>query len=143
MRYTLPQPYRELDHTADVGVEVEGASAEEAVARLVLAMSALLTGGGPTEVRRELTVEVGPGPALDRAVDLLRELLYHFDTEQEIAASCEVTRWSDEGAAIAVGFAPWDPDAHEEGTELKAVTLHEACFEPSAGGFVARIVFNV
>jgi hypothetical protein len=41
MRYTLPQPYQQLDHTADVGVVVHGDSPLEALARLVLAYASL------------------------------------------------------------------------------------------------------
>jgi hypothetical protein len=53
VRYELPQPFQDLDHTADVGVAVEGASAEETLARLVLALAALLAGGGPVVLARD------------------------------------------------------------------------------------------
>ena len=61
VRYALPQPYRDLDHTADAGVEVEGASADEALARLVLAEAALLAGGATVEVEREEQVREDDG----------------------------------------------------------------------------------
>ena len=43
MRLASPQPYEDLGHTADVGVRVRGATAEEALARHVLAFAALAT----------------------------------------------------------------------------------------------------
>src|SRR6185369_166244 len=44
LRLALPQPFEDLGHVADVGVAVAGRTAEEALARLVLAYAALLTG---------------------------------------------------------------------------------------------------
>ncbi len=44
VRYALPQPYEDLGHTADVGVRVRGATPEAALARLALALGALLAG---------------------------------------------------------------------------------------------------
>src|ERR687884_156770 len=102
MRYTLPQPYRDLAHTADVGVAVEGSSAEEALARLVLAYAALLTGGEPVEEAREERLSaVGDGRAAV-AIALLRELLFRFATERLVPGACEVARLDERGAEIAV-----------------------------------------
>lgn len=145
MRYELPQPYEEMDHTADVGVIVHGVSAEETVARLVLAMSALLTGGGPIHpAPHAVTITAERGERIDMALDLLRELLFIFDCDHRIASGCEVTRFDrEQGATMSVWLAPWDEEAHEEGTELKAVTLHEARFEPEGDGWRAQIVFDV
>jgi SHS2 domain-containing protein len=139
----LPQPFEELDHTADVGVIVRGASAAETLARLVLTMSHLLSGGGALEARHELEIAVPGGDPLDMATDVLRELLFRFDCDHRIAAGCEVTRFDDEGATLKLALADYDEAAHEEGTELKAVTLHEARFERDGEGWVAQIVFDV
>jgi SHS2 domain-containing protein len=145
MRHDLPQPFEELDHTADLGVVVRGASEQETMARLVLAMSQLLTGGGSVELRADSEdVSVEPGDRVSMALDLLRELLFRFDCDHEVAAACEVLRFvPDEGARLRVWLAPWDEAAHEEGTELKAVTLHEARFEPSDDAWMAQVVFDV
>lgn len=141
---TLPQPFEPLDHTADAGVIVRGASEAEALGRLVLAMTQLLTGGGPLVASRQLELSVEPGDRAAMATDLLRELLYLFDTRHELAASCRVLRLSPgEGARIEVSLGPYDERAHVEGTELKAVTLHAARFEPQAGGWVAQVLFDV
>jgi SHS2 domain-containing protein len=143
-RLTLPQPYEELDHTADVGVVVRGDSAEQTLSRLVLALGALLSGGGAVTEQRELVVRVGPGEHSEMAVDVLRELLFRFDSEHVVASSCE-TRWLDpeRGAELRVGVGAYDEIAHAEGIELKAVTLHAARFEPRDGGWTAQIVFDI
>jgi SHS2 domain-containing protein len=144
VRHALPQPYEDLDHTADVGVRVRGATAEEALARLALALGALLAGGGDAPPDREERVTVAGGPGLaGTAVALLRELLFRFATERLLPAAIEVHRADGAGAEATVGFARYDPVAHGEGVDVKAVTWHRARLEPEGGGFVAETVFDI
>lgn len=144
MRLALPQPYEDLGHTADVGVRVRGATAEEALARLALALGALLSGGGPAAAEREERVAVAGGPALAAsAVALLRELLFRFATERLLPAEVEVHRVDGAGAEATVGFARYDPDRHGEGADVKAVTWHAARLEPEGEGFVAQVVLDI
>jgi SHS2 domain-containing protein len=143
-RYTLPQPYEELDHTADLGVVVRGHTADEALARLVLALSQLLTGGRAVVAERALSIGVEAGNRAAMAVDVLRELLYRFDTEGAVPASCEVRRFDEaSGTEAIVEVGNYDPQAYAEGTDLKAVTLHAAHFEPDEQGWLAQVVFDV
>ena len=143
-RLHRPVPYQELDHTADAGVIVRGSSKEETLARLVLAYADLVSGGGKVLGATELTVDVEPADLAAMAVDVLRELLFQFETEKGIPESCEVLIFAPElGARVVVGAGPYDEAAHSEGLRLKAVTLHEARFESDASGFVAQVVFDV
>jgi SHS2 domain-containing protein len=147
--YRRPQPYEELDHTADIGVRVEGASAEEALARLVLAFSAVVLGGGEVAAERSIEVRAAAGEPLGMAVDVLRELLFEFDAHELVPASCEVKSFDERrGALLVVEVGAYDPDRHLEAIELKAITWHDAVFERRdsgrpEGGWVAQIIFDV
>lgn len=144
MRLTLPQPWEDLEHTADLGVRVRGATAEETLGRLVLALGQVLSGGGPVEAEREERISVAGGPGLAlAAVALLRELLYRFATERLVPAACEPVRIGPEGAEAVVAFGRHDPVRHAEGADVKAVTLHAARFEPAGGGWMAQVVLDV
>ncbi len=164
MRYTLPQPFEDLDHTADAGVVVRGATAEEALARLVLAYTQLVTGGGPLTAVREETLAIGTGeegeagdartggganatePAGDLAlvaVNALRELHARFATAGDLAASCEVERLTPRGALLRIGFGAFDRAAHRDGLDIKAVTFHGARFEPDGEGWRAAVIFDI
>jgi protein archease len=144
MRLALPQPFEDLGHVADVGVRVRGATAEEALARLVLALAALAAGGGEVRAEREERLEVAGGPGLaGSAVALLRELLFRLAAEGLVPAACEVHGVSPERADATVAFGHRDPDAHAEGADLKAVTWHAARLEPDGGGWVGQAVFDV
>jgi SHS2 domain-containing protein len=144
VRLALPQPWEDLGHVADVGVRVRGATAEEALARLVLAFAGLAAGGGdvPPEREEQLVVAGGPGLA-GTAVALLRELLYRLATEGLLPAACEVRTVSEEGAEALVTFGRRDPERHAEGADLKAVTWHAARLEPEGAGWVAQAVFDI
>lgn len=143
MRLALPQPFEDLGHVADVGVRVRGATAEEALARLVLALGALLAGGGAAapEVEERLAVRGGPGRAL-AAVALLREVLWRFASSRLLPAACEPVAIGEDRAEAIVGFARWDPARHE-GADVKAVTQHAARLEPEGDGWVGQAVFDV
>jgi SHS2 domain-containing protein len=144
VRYTPPQPYRDLEHTADAGVAVEGTSPEEALARLVLAYATLLSGGAPVEVERDERLAVTAPGAAEVAVALLRELLFRFAVERVLPGACEVTRLAPDRAEVVVGFGRYDPELHAEGVDLKAVTRHAARFERGEDGvWRAQVVFDI
>ncbi len=143
-RWQSPQPYEEIDHTADAGVVVQGESKEETLARLVLALGQLLAGGASVPHTTDVEVEVEAGPLWSIAVDVLREVLFRFDRDGIIPQSCEVRSIDEEsGASVVVGVGKFDSDLHAEGLEPKAVTLHEACFDATQDGYRARIIFDL
>jgi SHS2 domain-containing protein len=144
VRYALPQPYEDLGHTADVGLRVRGATAEEALARLTLAFATLLTAGDAPAPLKEDRIAVAGGPGLAGvAVALLRELLFRFATEGLLPAAAEVHRLDERGAEATIAFARHDPDRHAEGADVKAVTWHAARLEPEGDGWVAQVVLDI
>ncbi|BDG04688.1 archease [Anaeromyxobacter oryzae] len=144
MRLALPQPFEDLDHTADVGVRVRGASAEEVLARLALALGALLAGGGAVHADAEERVAVAGGPGLaGTAVALLRELLFRFATARRIPAEIEIVRLGEDAVEALVATGRYDPDVHGEGVDLKAVTWHAARLEREGDGWIGQVVFDI
>ncbi len=143
--WSWPQPFEELEHTADVGVVVRGETPEMCLARLVLSFTSVVLGrveplaGGAPRV-----LEVPAGDRLTMAVDLLRELLYLFDTDEVVPRTCAVERFDEAaGARLVVEMVPFEEGEHEDLMDLKAVTWHEARFERTPDGWTARIIFDV
>ena len=143
MRLALPQPFEDLGHVADVGVAVAGRTAEEALARLVLAYAALLTGGEGVEVRGDERVAAAGEGRAAVAVALLRELLFRFATARVVPGECEVVRFDDQGCEVVVGLGAYDPERHAEGQDLKAVTWHAARMEEAGGVWRGQLVFDI
>jgi SHS2 domain-containing protein len=138
------QTWEDLGHTADVGLRVRGASAEEALGRLVLAFGTLTTAGVPADPVREelLSVAGGPGVA-GSAVALLRELLFRLATERLVPIEIEVRSVDERAAVAAIRFGRHDPERHAEGADVKAVTWHAARLEQERDGtWIAQVVLD-
>jgi SHS2 domain-containing protein len=139
--------YRQIDHTGDLGVEVEAAREDDLYAACASAMFDILAeAGGVAEAEaRRLRVT-----APDREVLLvrwLRELLYLHAAEGWIFRSFEVELGGEEGARWLSGEARgerFDASRHRIRTELKAVTYHQASVRRGPeGGWTARVIFDV
>ena len=143
MRLILPQPWHEIAHTADVGLAVEGDTPEATLARLALALGALLCGDGPVEVIRDDRLIVSGADRPQMAVNLLRELLYRFATERLLPAACEVHRFAEREVELTVGFSRWDSRCHSEGTDVKAVTYHAARFDSDGAVWRAQVLLDI
>ncbi|MCA1664416.1 MAG: archease [Myxococcales bacterium] len=141
MKFEAPIEYRELDHTADVAIEVDGAVEEEVYARAALALGQMLAGGGPMTQLVERTLEPAGHDRVSQLVALLRDVLAQFYDERLILCAIDV-RLGPPFAATC-WFAKWDPAVHGEGVDVKAVTYGGARFEPSADGWTARLIFDI
>jgi SHS2 domain-containing protein len=141
MKREAPSPYRELDHTADVAIEVDGATEEEVYARAALALGQILAGGGPMTQHVERTLEPAGHDRVSQLVGLLRDVLAEFYDERLILSAIDV-RLGPPFSAIG-WFTHWNPAAHREGADVKAVTYGGARFEPTAHGWTARLIFDI
>ncbi|MEK7704519.1 MAG: archease [Myxococcota bacterium] len=141
---SLPQPFEELDHPADLRIRVRGASAAQTLARLVLAHAALLSGGAPvTSMRQHEITVAGADGLVWVALDVLRELHRCFCLEREIVCRVGVESFSSAGARLVVDVGAYDPSLHVEGHDIKAVTYHAARFEAAGDGYVGEVVFDI
>jgi SHS2 domain-containing protein len=141
-----PQPYDSIAHTADAGVEVHGASKEQTLARLVLALADVATGGEVAAGSERRAIEVAGGAELCIiAIDVLRAVHRLLALERLVPNAVRVDSLSrEEGARLALRCGPFDGARHSEGLDIKAVTYHASRFEEqSPGSFVARAVFDI
>lgn len=144
MRYAIPSPFEEVEHTADVGIRARGADLPETYARAALAMAQLQAGGGevwPEAVRRLEARGEDPATLL---VDLARQVLAVFYSERLLLAAIDLDALSDTALAARGEFGRFDPDRHGEGMDIKAVTYARAGVTPRPeGGFEATLIFDI
>jgi SHS2 domain-containing protein len=139
-------PFRRLEHTADVGIEVEAASLPELFADAAAGLCDTLTERALVEPRRSSRVHL-TAPALDLLlVEWLDELLFRFDARGELYAEHVVTIGGRAGAwrleAESLG-EPFDPQRHPQKVQVKAVTYHALEVAPVAGGWRACVLFDL
>jgi len=161
-----PRGVQPLDHTADVGLEVEASSLEELLVRagegalwLALGSTGAESGAGerPHGDRfgqeghgvgetRTLSLEADDREGLLRS--WTRELLYWAEVEDFVAdrvLSLEVGGEGGEGADLLTVRARLQggPSSSEPIREIKGVTWHGLVVEERPDGWFARVIFDV
>jgi SHS2 domain-containing protein len=137
--------YSVFDHTADIGIEVEGASPTdlyEAAAAALFDVMFHTTGSDPgQEVVLELSVEAEDAEQL--LVRWLSELLFLYDTRGLVMEEFAITELSGTRLKARVGGRPYDGSVHALKTEVKAITYHDLTLGRTGGSWRARFVIDV
>lgn len=150
----MPPGVREIEHTADLGMEVEAASLEELFQRAAAGTMALVRAAddGPLarpsaeppappavrSVRIELDGDEADAAAL--LVRWLRELLYLQEVAGFVYGDASFQRLDETGLRASV--RP-DPNASRQIRELKGVTYHGLEVERTDDGWRARVIFDI
>lgn len=136
--------YLELDHPADLLLEIRGRNLPELLENALFALYDHLVDLQdvlPTDDRLLVISESDPPDALRR---LLQEALVSFDTEGFLTASAEVLTGQDGRIRARIHGERLDPDRHTLLTEIKAITYHGlAAAEDSTGAWKATVLFDV
>jgi SHS2 domain-containing protein len=147
-----------LDHTADVGMDVEAASLDQLLHRSALGMLALLRGaeeegGGPAAgpvldaaPSADATSGAAPVPIEFRADDpvgllagWLRELLFLHEVRGADYVGLEVDRLDERTLAGRI----LTRSGGRAEREIKGVTYHELAVTEAGGRWRARVIFDV
>lgn len=146
---------REIEHTADLGMEVEAASLEELFQRAAAGTMALVRStdeadvpSEPDETRaasgqRTIRIQLDGGTEDGLAsllVRWLRELLYLQEVEGFVVRDATFERLDESGLRASV--RP-EPDPSRQIRELKGVTYHGLEVEQTDDGWRARVIFDI
>jgi SHS2 domain-containing protein len=129
--------YRWLEHTAELGLEIEAPSREAVFEEALTAFAELVGAGTGPPLTREVELEADE-PAL-LLVEWLNELLYLADAEQFVPE--RITSFELVSTRLR---ARVEGRLGERGQLLKAVTLHRLEFrEDATVGWRAHVVLDV
>lgn len=135
-------PHVVLAHTADTGIEATAPTLEELLVELAAGMFGLVAEIRPCRPSAWVEASVTSASLEDLAVDVLSELLATAEIEDLVLCRFEITigePWSASLRAGGVPVASVDPT----GPPIKAVTYHDLVVEERAGGWFARVYFDV
>jgi len=139
----MEKPYKNLDHTGDLGVEVWGESREELLQNASLALMDTLLETGSVQGKREVEWSIHSETPEEMLVGQLQEILYRMDSEGMVFSEVRISlRGLNSIKCLAYG-EPLDREKHGFKTELKAVTYHRLFFGEENGRWVARVIFDV
>jgi SHS2 domain-containing protein len=138
--------YTFIDHTADVAADLTGHTLEELFAAAAQALTDTLTDRAQVHAVITQSVTVEAPTVEDLLVDWLNELLYRFEVRNVLVLDATVTieeaggRWQ-LGATVAGEM--FNPARHPSRVLVKSATYHGLSVRQGAGGYSARIVFDI
>ncbi len=135
--------FREIDHTADIGIEVEADTPSELFQCAGMALFSLMVQPRGIEARevREGTVHAEGWEQLFH--DWLSYLLRQFLQDGFIAATIAIAAIDEHHIHARLIGEKLDYDRHEFETEIKAVTYHQLSVTCEPGRCRARVIFDV
>jgi SHS2 domain-containing protein len=135
--------FREVEHTADLAIEVTASSLTGLFATAAEALFALIADPKTIEPREEIAVATtGDGPE-ELLHAWLRELLAEFNLKGFVGARCEIERITSERVEGRIKGERLDLKRHRFYTEIKGVTYHDFKVWEQNGEWHARIIFDV
>ncbi len=135
--------YREIQHTADLGIEVTAADQPGLFACAGEALYALIADPATIESRDAINISAaGDGPE-ELLHAWLCELLALFNIQGFVGKRCQVAHIGEGQIQGQVSGEKLDLKRHVFHTEIKGVTYHDFRVWREAGAWHARVIFDV
>ena len=136
--------YREIEHTADVGLELEAPDLKAAFELAAASMFDLMCDldGVGDDVCRTVRVRARDADLENMMVRWLTELLFVFESEGLLLSGFDVRELKSGAIEASVAGERFDPSRHAFKTELKAVTYHDMAVEEVDGRWHVRVIFD-
>jgi SHS2 domain-containing protein len=135
--------FREIEHTADLGIEVTAGSLAGLFSTAGEALFALIVDPKNLEARELIAVAAGGDGPEELLHAWLRELLAQFNLTGFVGTRCEIQRLTSERVEGIVTGEKLDLKRHRFYTEIKGVTYHDFKVWQEAGAWHARVIFDV
>ncbi|WP_376795985.1 archease [Thermogemmatispora sp.] len=138
-------PFEVFEHTADVGLQVYGRTLPELFVHAAEGMESLMVPLEQVEPRISREVVVEGDDLVSLLIAWLSRLIFLFDTEFLLFRQFEINDFSQTQLKMKARASgePYDEQRHELSSAIKAVTRHQAEVVPTAGGYRARIIFDI
>lgn len=137
----MKKPYKYLDHTADLGIEICGEGLEELFANIGRAIFETQI-AGTVRKNKERSIHLIGDALGDLIIDWCRELIYLFSVEGFIPGEYEI-RIAEKSLKAHLRGDRFDRQRHRVRIEIKNPTYHDFLLEEKKGRYRARIIFDV
>ncbi|MFH1501461.1 MAG: archease [Candidatus Eisenbacteria bacterium] len=136
--------YTEIEHTADVGIELTAVDLASALSTAAAAMFDMMCGLDlvAEDWRTTLTVDAREGDLENLLVRWLSELLFLHHSEGVLLSRFEVVSLGGGSLTANVAGERIDAARHPAGLEIKAATYHDLLIDESTDGWRVRVIFD-
>jgi SHS2 domain-containing protein len=142
-RTAAMQPFRILEHTADVGFEAFGSTREEVFVNAARALMYLIVELDTIDPREAVAVQVrGPDPE-SVLVNWLSELLFLHDAEGWLFRDFEIESLQDNSLSALARGEKFQPSRHQAKLLVKAITYHQLALEKNPQGWRAQVYVDI
>jgi SHS2 domain-containing protein len=136
------QRYRQLEHTADIQVEIYGKDLAELLANAAFCVFDLMVDIARVEQSEQVPVSLRSTGEDELLMDWLRELLFLFSNKGFVAARAEIVSVAPKRLEAVLYGERYDLEKHGLKLELKTPTYHQFRLEKTDAGRRATVLFD-
>jgi SHS2 domain-containing protein len=137
------QPFRVLEHTADIGFEAFGATREEMFANAARALTDLMVEIESIQPQEKLSLRAEGSDMPSLLVNWLSEVLFLFDAEGWLFREFEVENLTDQSLVGSARGEKFDRTRHQAKLLVKAVTYHQLDMRETGQGWRAQVYVDI
>ena len=137
------QPFRVLEHTADIGFEAFGATRREVFANAARALTHLMVDLEAIVPREEVPLRAEASDMPSLLVNWLSEILYRFDAEGWLCRDFEFDELTEHSLAAMARGEKFDRRRHQVKLLVKAVTYHQLELKETEEGWRAQVYVDI
>jgi len=135
--------YRIIEHTADTGFEVWGATREEVFASAARAFFKIMWHIAAPQENGPQTIEVAGGDLEELLVNFLEEFLYLYDAKGLVCTRIEVDSLEENRIRARAWLQKFNETEDQELLGVKAVTYHQLFIGRKNKTWTARIFLDI
>ena len=139
----MKKPYRRLEHTSDVKVEIYGADLAGLFTNAGICLFDLMLDRGKVREITAVPVSLEAAALPELLLDWLRELLFLFSTRSLAVKRVEICSIEPTRVNATVFGEEFDAKRHGLKVEVKTPTYHEYRIEKKKDGYRATVILDV
>jgi SHS2 domain-containing protein len=139
----LSVPYRLLEHTSDIKVEINGADLADLFTNAATCLFDLILDLKKVRETQSVPLSLESADRSELFLDWLRELLFLFSTHSLAIRRVEIASIEPTKVQATVFGEEFDPARHGLKVEVKTPTYHEYRIDKTDEGYRATVIFDV
>ena len=137
------QPFRTLEHTADVGFEAFGSTREEVFVNAARALMDVIVDLETIKPTGDVALQIQGSDPESLLVNWLSELLFLHDAEGWLFGDFEIRSLCDTSLSALARGEKFQPPRHQAKLLVKAITYHQLALEKTPQGWRAQVYVDI